>query len=170
MTAPAPASDANQVLVLIRQIVRKISEHSRQLSRDSGLTVPQMLCLKAVYELHEEHQASVTVARVAARVQLSAATTSRVLDRLVRSGWVERGRDTSDRRRVLLTLSAEGAARYEQLPTAMQETFVERFACLSGEEQSSLIVALERIVEMMDASDIDASPILTPESTFRNGD
>ena len=55
---------AHAVLIAIRQIVRRISEHSKALSRDVGLTVPQLLCLKAVGEAGADED-EVTVVRVA---------------------------------------------------------------------------------------------------------
>jgi DNA-binding MarR family transcriptional regulator len=42
---------------------------------------------------------------------LSSAATTTLIDRLERKGYVQRVRDGSDRRRVLVELSAEGAAR-----------------------------------------------------------
>ena len=54
---------ADEVLTSIRQIVRRISEHSKYLSREVGLTVPQLMCLKAIGEM-EEHPPEIAVAVV----------------------------------------------------------------------------------------------------------
>ncbi len=53
MAAEEDAEIAHEVLRTIRQIVRKISEHSKSLYREVGLTVPQLMCLKAIGELDE---------------------------------------------------------------------------------------------------------------------
>ena len=54
MTDPtAPSGDAevasgDRLLRAIRRIVRQVSEHSRHLHAEVGLTVPQLLCLRAI--------------------------------------------------------------------------------------------------------------------------
>lgn len=146
-----------EVLRCIRRILRKTSEHSRQLSRESGLTIPQLLCLRAIAE-HEES----TVARVSATVQLSAATVSRILDRLERQGLVTRERSRQDRRKVTLGLTEKGQTRLAAVPVGLQDEFIRRFEELSTQRQGELLDALQQIVEMMEASEIDAAPLLEP--------
>lgn len=150
----------HDLLRAIRRIVRRISEHSKHLSAAYGLTVPQLMCLKAIGEL-EEH-AEITVAGVAGAVQLSPATVSRILDRLVKAGLVDRVRSEEDRRRVLLSLTAAGVERYYTLPRPLQEEFVERLMALDPAERSRLLDAVLRINELMEATDLEAAPVLAP--------
>ncbi|MDF1564667.1 MAG: MarR family transcriptional regulator [Deltaproteobacteria bacterium] len=163
---PSEADIAHEVLRAIRQIVRRISEHSKLLSRDVGLTVPQLMCLKAIGEL-EERGEEITVAQVGNQVHLSPATTSRILDRLVRSELITRTRQEKDRRKVCLALTAAGAERYQTLPIPLQESFVERLLALEPEERLELLDALRRISGLMDATELDAAPLLTPGSDVR---
>lgn len=160
---------AHQVLRSIRQIVRCISEHSKYLGREVGLTVPQLMVLKSIGEL-ESREKDITVALVSARVQLSPATVSRILDRLVKAELVTRERGETDRRRVKLALTAAGYERYQTLPTPLQERFLSRLASLTHEERRSLLAALQRTAELMEATEIDASPILAPGSDMRAED
>lgn len=155
---------ADEILRTIRQLVRRISEHSRYLSRNVGLTVPQLVCLKAIGELEETRTAEITVAHVAKQVQLSPATVSRILDRLVGKELISRERSDKDRRKVNLALTTAGLEWYETLPTPLHERFVVRLAELPTEERDNLLSALRRIAELMDATDLDAAPLLTPGS------
>ena len=152
---------AHEVLRSIRQIVRRISEYSRQMLRESGLTVPQLVCLKAIGELEEE-QDEVSVVMVGRQVHLSSPTVSRIVDRLVQKGLVARERRSKDRRKVCLSLTPRGRERYRTLPTALQEQFVDRLMSLEESDRLALLVALQRIAELMDATGLDAAPILTP--------
>lgn len=149
------------MLRLIRRIVRRISEHSKYLSRKVGLTVPQLMCLKAIGEL-EETEDEITVALVGKQVQLSPATVSRIIDRLVRANLVARERSSVDRRRVCLSLTAGGVERFSTLPTPLQERFVDRLTELEPDKRLELLDALREITELMDAGDLDAAPMLTP--------
>ncbi|MCG8651057.1 MAG: MarR family transcriptional regulator [Pirellulales bacterium] len=150
-----------QILRAIRRIIRRTSEHSRTVGKHGGVSVPQMLCLKALSELAED--AEVTVAMVAEAVQLSAPTVSRILDKLEKSGFVSRKRKDKDRRRVYVSLTEEGWQRIDNLPAPLHEQFLKRLDTLDPIECLGLLKALERIVELMDAEGIDAAPLLTPE-------
>ena len=154
---------AHDVLATIRRIVRRVSEHSKQLSKDVGLTVPQLVTLKAIGEGDGGGEA-LSVAGLATKVHLSPATVSRIVDRLVRGGLVVRERGVADRRLVWLRLSEKGEERFAALPTPLQETFLERLRALPDEERRSLLASLQRIAELMGAADLDASPVLTPEA------
>ncbi|MFZ1863813.1 MAG: MarR family transcriptional regulator [Polyangiales bacterium] len=160
-----PSEDTNiahDVLRTIRQIVRKVSEHSKTLYREVGLTVPQLMCLKAIGDL-EETADEVTVVMVAKQLELSAATVSRIIDRLTRAGLVLRERRARDRRKVCLSLTPSGLERFQTLPVPLQERFVRRLSALPTKERSSLLESLRRIAELMEAAEIDAAPMLTPE-------
>lgn len=159
---------AHDVLRTIRQIVRKISEHSKALYREAGLTVPQLMCLKAIGDL-EEGAEEVTVIMVAKQLELSPATVSRIIDRLTRSGLVERERRAKDRRKVCLSLTAAGLERFQTLPVPLQERFVQRLSTLPSDERSRLLASLRRIADLMEATQIDAAPMLTPEVDVKSG-
>ncbi len=150
-----------QILRAIRRIIRRTSEHSRNVGKHSGISVPQMLCLKAIADFPPD--AEVTVVMVASAVQLSAATVSRILDRLEKVGLILRERRSTDRRKVCLSLTEAGQRKLDDLPTPLHEQFLERLDRLDPVERLGLLKALERIVELMDAGGLDASPMLTPE-------
>ena len=154
---------AEELLRAIRRIVRRISDHSRRLSQEVGLTLPQLLVLRAIGRLDEE--AELTLARVSREVQLSAATVSRIVDRLERAGLVARERKAADRRKVCLSLTPAGVDRFQALPTPLQERFVARLGELSEGESQALLDALQRVLTMMeepDAEEVEVAPMLAP--------
>jgi DNA-binding MarR family transcriptional regulator len=152
---------AQEILRSIRQLVRGIAIHSKTLLREVGLTVPQVVCLRAVYDLRASGE-GITVAQVSHRVHLSAATVSRILDRLASAGLVVRERSTTDRRKVSISLTDAGLTRVEALPTPLQETFLRRLDELPVAERVELLGSLRRIVDLMNAGELDAAPLLTP--------
>lgn len=160
MSASSDTALAHDVLRSIRQIMRRISEYSKHLSSEVGLTVPQLMCLKAIGELEEEGEKEITVVGVAARVHLSAATVSRILDRLVRDGLVTRERIAVDRRKVCLALTPSGIERFQSLPVPLQEQFVTRLSALPEQERVALLTALRKLSDLMEANEIDAAPLL----------
>lgn len=145
----------DEVLVSLRRIIRATDIHSKQLSKHSGLTSPQLLILMAISKLGD-----VTIGTVAKDVNLSQATVTTILDRLEKRNLVRRVRSEVDRRRVHAQLTEEGKKVVEDAPSPLQESFVEKFDQLPEWEQTMLLSSVQKLAELMQASDIDASPVL----------
>jgi DNA-binding MarR family transcriptional regulator len=150
-----------RILRAIRRIIRKTSAHSRQIARDTGLSVPQSLCLRVIGEAKPNDE--ITVVRVAESVQLAPATVSRLLDRLEEAELVVRERRSRDRRKVCLRLTPLGRRGLRKMPPLLQEQFTARLQALSERKQGELLRALETIVDLMEAMEMDAAPVLDPK-------
>lgn len=155
--------EALEVLTSIRRIVRAVSLHSRDLGRSSGLTVPQLLALRAVQAAGHH---GTTATEILDDVGVTAGTLSGIIQRLVHAGLIDRRRSDQDRRRVVLTLSARGRSTLQEAPRPLQARFVERLESLPIAEREQIIASLHRVVQMMEAEAIDASPILTEERSL----
>ena len=153
-----PADIGEQVIVALRRLIRAVDLHSRNLAASHGLTGPQALLLKAL------QGGKLPAGELAARVSLSQGTVTDILNRLEKRGLIVRVRDTVDRRRVLVELTAGGLAILEESPPLLQERFIQRFMNLQEWEQTQLLSSLQRVAAMMDAEDIDAAPVLSSGS------
>ncbi|HUZ18362.1 MAG TPA: MarR family transcriptional regulator, partial [Spirochaetia bacterium] len=109
----------------LRRIIRAIDLHSRRLTREFGLTGPQLLILTEISRGEE-----LTVGEVAHRAHLSQATVTVVVDRLEEGGLVVRTRDVIDRRRVHLAMTERAAKLLDTRPSLLQDRFMERFGGL----------------------------------------
>ncbi|MBY5921110.1 MarR family winged helix-turn-helix transcriptional regulator [Ferrimonas balearica] len=145
-----------QLLISLRKVIRAIDLHSRKLSKESGLTGPQLVVMQKIDKL-----GGPIARQVAAEVNLSPATVTSIIDRLESRGLVNRIRDDEDKRRVRLSLSEEGQQLLASAPQPLQEHFIERYQALEEWEQSLLLSSVERIAAMMDAEELDAAPMLT---------
>lgn len=154
-TAEINAPDSDAVLALLRRIIRAIDLQSKRLSREFGLTTPQMVVLQAIRDLGE-----VTTGRLSTAVSLSQATVTTILDRLEDRGLVERYRSRVDRRVVHSRLTADGRAVLRRAPPLLHVRFQDSFAGLSRRRQQEIIGALESVAAMMGAGEIDAAPLL----------
>lgn len=134
-----------RALSSIRQIIHHVSSHSRRMSRESGLTVPQLLCLRAIHV----SPTAPSVAAVADAVHISRPTVSGVVDRLVRAEFVQRARSSTDRRHVQLSLTDAGRLKLADAPKPLQDRFLTLLARLDEVEQERLLSALEQLVGLM---------------------
>ncbi|MBN2022590.1 MAG: MarR family transcriptional regulator [Pirellulales bacterium] len=144
-----------QVIAALRRITRAIDLHSRALLKRYGLTFPQLAAVQAVARLEP-----VTVGALARHIHLGPATVTGILDRLERRGLVTRTRGNQDRRSVLVRLSPAGAALAREAPPTLHERFRDELSKLRQWEQTMMLSTLQRIAAMMDAQEIDASPVL----------
>ena len=144
-----------ELLVALRKVIRAIDLRSKQLSKDAGLTGPQLLVMQSIGK-----EPGIMVRQVAQNINLSPATVTSILDRLELKEFVQRIRSTEDKRRVGVFLTEKGQLIMQDAPRPFQEHFVNRFAQLKEWEQSQMVATIQRIASMMDAEDIDASPVL----------
>ena len=156
-TTASPVGD--EILRSIRRIIRGVTIHSKKMYRDIGLTMPQYICLKVIGTTESPE---LTVSQVARHADLSPATVTGILDRLEGHGLVVRERRSKDRRKVCLSITDKGQDKLDNLPSSLQERSVGRINSLAEGERIALLGSLHLLVEMVEASNLDASPILAP--------
>lgn len=145
----------DEVLTSLRRVIRAIDLHSKQLVKTASVTGPQLRLLQLI---HSEQRA--TSRELADAMSLSQATVTSILDRLESRALIERVRSQTDKRKVHPQLTTAGKAILDKAPAPLQDSFVRKFDGLQSWEQHMIIASLQRVAEMMDASEIDASPFL----------
>jgi len=146
---------AQDVLVALRKIIRATDIQSKRIAKTSGLTIPQVMVLRAIGSLGD-----VTVKRLSADVSLSQATVTTILNRLEARGMVVRVRSERDKRIVNARLLPQGQQILQSVPALLHEQFIDRFDRLPSAEQRQLVDTLSQLARMMDAEGLDAAPIL----------
>lgn len=143
------------VLVALRRVIRATDLHSKRLSKIAGLTAPQLLILQTL-----RNKGDLPAGEIAHDISLSQATITTILDRLEARGLVTRQRSDQDKRKVITSLTEDGRTILSNAPMPLQEHFVRQFSSLHQWEQTAIISSLQRVACMMDAENIDASPVL----------
>ncbi|RTE66777.1 MarR family transcriptional regulator [Amphritea opalescens] len=143
------------VLIELRKIIRATDLQSKRVVKACGLTIPQVMVLRAIKELGD-----VTVKRISDDVSLSQATVSTIMNRLEERKLVERLRSSTDRRIVNARLTEVGEEVFQTVPTLLHESFITRFENLENIEQQHILAALQQVSGMMDAGTLDAAPLL----------
>lgn len=148
-------SDYDNILVSIRRITRAIDLQSKQLLKQAGLTAPQLIVMQTLRK-----DGRLSPSAVAKSVSLSQATVTSILDRLEKAELVRRERSQADKRHVFACLTSTGLARLEEAPELLQSGFLRQYRKLEDWERAMIVSAFQRVATMMDADDLDASPIL----------
>lgn len=149
-------SVTDNVMIALRKIIQAIDLNSKSLVKRFGLTGPQLVILKEIAGFDE-----ISAGAIAKEVSLSKGTVTGILDRMVAKELISKRKDLKDKRRTLLSITEQGEKLLEMAPPLMQETFVDRFEEMQSWEQNMVLSSLQRLVSLMDAKSIDASPFLT---------
>ncbi|MCO4786700.1 Organic hydroperoxide resistance transcriptional regulator [Marinomonas gallaica] len=145
----------HDVLVHLRRIIRATDLQSKRIVKACGLTIPQIMVLRAIEELGD-----VTVRKISDNVSLSQATVTTILNRLEERKLVERVRAQKDKRIVNARLTEEGRNVLLTSPPLLHEKFISEFESLQSWEQTQILSSLQRVAVMMDAEKLDAAPLL----------
>jgi DNA-binding MarR family transcriptional regulator len=144
-----------ELLISLRKIIRSIDLHSKRLNKESGMTGPQLLILQEI-----SRNQGITAKQVSESVNLSQGTVTTILERLEKRKMIRRERSKEDKRRVAIFLTEKGNDLLNKAPKPLQDYFIERFQSLEDWEQNLLLSSFGRVAAMMDASDLDAAPLL----------
>ena len=142
-------------LIALRKIIQAIDIHSRKLNKTFGLTGPQLIVLQEIAT-----NGRISITPLSRQTSLSQATVTDITKRLEAKGYVVRQKREDDRRSVSLFLTHAGEELMKSLPPLLQETFTERFSRLEEWEQLMILASFERVVKLMAAEEIDASPLM----------
>ncbi|MBN2644864.1 MAG: MarR family transcriptional regulator [Desulfuromonadaceae bacterium] len=144
-----------RILQALRRIIRAVDIHSYKLASQHKITGPQLACLLAIQE-----KGPLTGGNLARAVYLSPSTIVGIVDRLEEKGLVLRQRSRTDRRQVQLSITDEGRQLIAEAPSLLQDTLAQALTALPESEQVSITLALEKLVDLMEARHIEASPLL----------
>lgn len=159
-----PNSDAEDIAIDIlrslRRILHAVTVHSKRLARTTGLTLPQVACLRT---LDQRDGKSATVIEISRALQASPPTITGIVDRLERAGLVRKERGISDRRKVHVTLTEAGQRKLRDVPEQPQEKFLRGVHALDPRARGIVQQSLHTILELLEAPEFDAAPLLTAE-------
>ena len=144
-----------RVITSLQRIIRAVDIHSRKLNSDFNITVPQMICLYSLVKAGE-----ITQSELSKRVNMGMSTINGIIDRLEVKKLVVRERDTKDRRKVLLRVTESGKELTRSAPLLLQDKLSQSLRNLPELEQASIALSLERVVQLMEAEGVEASPNL----------
>jgi len=149
----APRVDAVDVLNALRRYRSAESAAQRRTREALGIGENALLALRVLLEA-EERGRTVNAKDLAEELGITAASTSALVDRLVRSGHVERHPDPSDRRGVILTASGTSMRQVLQVLDQLDTRANEAVDLLSPEDRAVVVAFLEQMARVVD----DAEP------------
>lgn len=125
---------------LLRQIAGVVRRRGRLLLEKYGITPPQF---DALWILNRH--GNLTIGELSNRLYLAYSTTTDLVDRLERAGFVVRSRDTADRRVVMVTLQPKGTQIIEQVLDARRAYLDAVLESVDEEEREQILKVLNTL-------------------------
>lgn len=142
--APDRSPYEQTISTSFRRISRSLDQYSHLLTREYGLTSPQLVCLRYLSLAGE-----VNSSNLAKAVALSQPTVTGILDRLEARGLVTRTRNSEDRRAIILRATPEGTKLASNAPSSLPQMFSQNLSRSHPGEQALIDWVLQRVADMM---------------------
>jgi DNA-binding MarR family transcriptional regulator len=144
----------------IRKLVRAVYLDSQKMSRQFGLTGQQSVVLRLL--LNNGSMSSADLSRL---MYVTPSNMTGIIDRLEKKGLIERMRKEGDRRVTLILLTDTGKGLSKGLPDPFEKKFINQLADLEFDHVQLLAMAMNQILNLIDAEDIEAETLdISPES------
>lgn len=144
--------DAVDVLNALRRYRSAESAAQRRAREALGIGENALLALRVLLDAESDGR-SVNAKELADRLEITPASTSALVDRLVRSGHVERHPDPHDRRGVILTASGGSMRQVLQVIDQLDTRAIEVAEHLPKSEMSVIVTFLEQMARVVDHED-----------------
>ena len=132
---------AAELLELWHHLMRGSTEQLYALIGELDLSITQMKTLHALDDCVDE----VSVKELADRLGLSLPGASRMVDGLLRRGWIERREDPADRRMKRVGITADGRKVIDRIETARLAGLEDYATSLTPEQRATLSSALSNL-------------------------
>ena len=147
-----------EIIDNIRRVFQVVNEQSKRAEKDTGITGPQLWAIKTIAQF-----APIKGTDLARRMHLHPTTIVGILDRLEARALVVKTRSTVDRRIVEVELTEAGQALVSSAPEVAQGLLVKGLETLSSDKLSRISDALEELVDILGAKEVEPQLIRSPE-------
>ena len=124
---------------------RRLRARAHVFAGEAGMSLPQYQLLAPLRDTTE-----LAVGELAEAAGVAPPTATRMLDCLARDGYVTRRHSETDRRSVLVGLTADGERAVEKAHGIVEAWRRDVFESLAPDERERAVVALERLTQVLE--------------------
>jgi DNA-binding MarR family transcriptional regulator len=144
MPTPQTSFDTVQLADRLRPVLLRVGRELRREAREVGVSPQQVTLMVAI-----KYAPGIGVRELAAREKVSAPAMSKHVDRLERDGYVIRTQSDSDKRRIGLTLTEEGARVLRRVRSRRTAWLATRLRGLTQEQLAAVEAAIDPLAELL---------------------
>lgn len=133
-----------EVVISFRTMQRKIHHYLQEEATKRDITTVQLFSLGTL-----KREPHLTLGELAERVKVNKSTMSGIVDRLVKAGYLTRGRDEGNRRALNLQLTPEGLAKVDET----YDVFFDRLEAvleIDSDELKAMLATHEKMIALLE--------------------
>lgn len=144
----------------IRKIVRSINLESKQIQKEYGVSIPQILCLTF---LSEQPKLYATHKEIAVFLELNSSTVTGIINRLENKALVARLPNIEDKRSTNIAITSAGKKLMDEAPDLLHNRLLLKLKDLNQDDLILISKSLDILIGHLEIQEIEASPLLTIE-------
>jgi DNA-binding MarR family transcriptional regulator len=146
MTSSPSSDELTRLAGQVRTEIARLAYHLRTPATRSGITPTRLAALAAV----ARHPGGLRQGDLADLMNVSPPSMTRLVEIMTEAGWIERERDPSDHRALLLVLTPVGEKTLERLRTESASVLSAELADLTDAEREALEAAVPVLRKLAD--------------------
>lgn len=136
------------VMPLLAHVISHLGVQATPSGKKLGLTNTRMMALAAA-----SFAGGLTMTDMATELGLPGPLATRTVDELVQRGLLERHPDSDDRRRVIVTATADGVTAITDVHAEAESIFLPVLERMTPEEADALVTGLEALIRVLHETD-----------------
>ncbi len=136
------------ILISLHKIVKDLDHETMQIAGHYGLSFPQFMVLEALM-----HKNEMCIGDIKDTILSSNGTIPVIIQNLEKQGLLKRRKDQTDRRKSMISLTAQGRQIIEKIVPENENMYRARFQIWSKEEKRTLIQLLNRYHQIIEIGD-----------------
>lgn len=136
------------ILISLHKIVKDLDHETMQIAGHYGLSFPQFMVLEALM-----HKDEMCIGDIKDTILSSNGTIPVIIQNLEKQGLLKRRKDLNDRRKSMISLTAQGRQIIEKIVPKNANMYHTRFQIWSEEEKRTLIQLLNRYRQLIETGD-----------------
>jgi len=145
-----PQNLVREIIYQIRRLMQAGELFTKELNKTYQVSASQLHCLLALHE-----NGPLPPSQIARHMMVKSSTVTGVIDRLEQKGFVERLRNSPDRRVITIQLTEAGKELAHNAPPPIQHKIVDGIKKLPEGEIKQIILSLSKLTHMLDVYDLE---------------
>ena len=145
-----PSDQTKQIIFSIRKLIQANELYTKELNKKYQVSSAQLNCILALYEY-----GPLPPSKIANYIMVKSSTVTGVVDRLENKGFVERMRNSPDRRVITIQLTETGKKLAENAPPPIQQKIIDGLKQTDNNKVEQIVSSLNMLTSMLDVQDLE---------------
>ena len=145
-----PPDHAKQIIYSIRRLIQASELYTKELNKKYLISAAQLNCILTLFEY-----GPLPLSQIAKHMMVKSSTVTGVVDRLEKKGFVERMRNSPDRRVITVQLTEAGKKLAENAPPPIQQKIIDGLRQTEKAKIEQIVCSLSILTDMLDVQDLE---------------